>query len=95
MIQGEYVWIRPALSSVAGMKKTIEIAEKENVDFIEFMIHSSEVMPDGSPYFQTEEDIDNAFRDMNELFKYIKEKGYCGYTLKEYYNTFIHKHENS
>ena len=95
MIKGEYVWMRPALSSVAGMKKTIEIAEKDGVDYIEFMIHSSEVMPNGSPYFQTEKDIDNAFKDMDKLFKYMKERGFIGYTLKEYYNTFIQKHENS
>ena len=95
LIKGEYVWMRPALSSVAGMKKAIEIVEKDNIDFVEFMIHSSEVMPDGSPYFKTEEDIDNAFRGMEELFKYIKERGFDGYTLKEYYNTYIQKHENS
>ena len=94
LLKGEHVWIRPALTSLNGMKKTIEITEKDNVDFIEFMIHSSEVMPNGSPYFQTQKDIDKEFRDMEELFNYTRDKGYQGYTLSEYFSTYNLHHEN-
>lgn len=94
LLKGEHVWIRPALTSIRGMKKTIEIAEKDNMDFIEFMIHSSEIMPDGSPYFQTQKDIAREYRDMEELFRYAKNKGYQGCTLSEYYHKHNQRNEN-
>ena len=67
------------------MKKAIDIVSKEDdVDFVEFMLHSSEVMPDGSPYFVTECDIDREFLIMDSVFAYAKKKGYQGCTLQEY-----------
>lgn len=88
LIKGETVWMRPAMSSAAVMKKEIDIVSKEEeVDFVEFMIHSSEVMPDGSPYFISESDIDCEFAIMDSVFKYAHDNGYVGCTLEEYYKT--------
>lgn len=85
IIKGETIWLRPAMSSAAVMKKAIDIVSKEDdVDFVEFMLHSSEVMPDGSPYFVTECDIDREFLIMDSVFAYAKKKGYQGCTLQEY-----------
>ena len=90
LLKGEYVWLRPALSSMQGMKKVIDIVDKENdIDFVEFMIHSSELMPNGSPYFVSEKSIEQEYATMNSLFDYAKNKGYQGCTLEEYYH--IHK----
>lgn len=88
LIKSETVWMRPAMSSASVMKKEIDIISNEqSVDFVEFMIHSSEVMPDGSPYFITESDIDREFAIMDSVFKYAHDKGYVGCTLNEYYKT--------
>lgn len=87
LIKGETVWLRPAMSSAAVMKKVIDIVSmEEDIDYVEFMIHSSEVMPNGSPYFITEEDINKEYKIMESVFAYAKKQGYIGCTLEEYYN---------
>lgn len=86
IIKGEQVWLRPAMSSLAGMKKVLDIVEKEpDVDFVEFMLHSSEVMPGGSPYFRTEAEIEKEYKTIEAFFEYARSKGYVGSTLAEYY----------
>lgn len=91
-IFGEDVWLRPAMSSLSSMKKVLDVVYNEkDVDFIEFMIHSSELMPNGSPYFKTEDAVEKEYSTMEALFKYAKENGFEGVTLKEYYLI----HENS
>lgn len=91
-VKGENFWLRPATSSTSIMKKIIDMVDKEGKeDFLEFMIHSSELMPNGSPYFTTEEDIEREYMVMDSVFAYAKSKGYEGCTLEEYYTDRIHK----
>ena len=93
LLKGEYVWLRPALSSLQGMKKVIDIIDKEtDIDFVEFMIHSSEVMPNGSPYFTSINAIEREYEIMNLLFAYAKSKGFVGSTLAEYYESHSELH---
>ncbi|MBQ0075457.1 MAG: hypothetical protein KBT34_14855 [Prevotella sp.] len=81
------IWLRPAQSSLEDMKKNVDfVLGEESLDHLEFMIHSSELMPGGSPYFKNEESIENLYQVMEELFKYISFKGFVGCTLKDYYN---------
>ena len=68
------------------MKKCAKVVSKEvETDYLEFMVHSSEMMPGGSPYFRTEKAIEKMYQDMEQFFAYVKELGYEGCTLKEYY----------
>lgn len=50
-----------------------------------FMLHSSELMPGGSPNFKTVESIEKLYNNIEYIFQYIKNKGYIGMTLNEYY----------
>lgn len=84
LLFGEDVWLRPATSSVRAMKRVVEIVERDNVDYLEFMIHSSELMPGGSPYFPTKESVEKEYHDMESFFNYVYERGYRGCTLSEY-----------
>lgn len=80
------IWLRPATTSLKGMKQIVNKVEKdEKLNYIEFMVHSSELMPDGSPYFKTKNDVENLYIKMEQLFDYIRKKGYTGVTLEEYY----------
>lgn len=80
------VWLRPSISSLRDMKKIIDrVNQDASLDYLEFMIHSSELMPGGSPYYPEEGSIENLYKVINELFDYIKNLGYTGCTLKEYY----------
>lgn len=91
-VKGENFWLRPATSSASIMKRIIDMVDQEGKeDFLEFMIHSSELMPNGSPYFTTEEDIEKEYMVMDSVFAYAKSKGYEGCTLEEYYTDRIHK----
>lgn len=86
LLTGEYVWLRPASSSASCMKRVLDMVEKEGKqDYVEFMLHSSELMPDGSPYFIDEKSIEAEYQAIEEVFKYAVHLGYTGCTLAEYY----------
>lgn len=81
MILGRSFWLRPALSSNQTM---LHIMNDREQDYAEFMMHSSELMPGGSPYFSNAEDIENLYNNLEVFFKSIKDR-YTGRTLVEYY----------
>lgn len=86
LLLGDSVWLRPAMESCAAMKKCAKVVSKEvETDYLEFMVHSSEMMPGGSPYFPSAKAIEKMYQDMEQFFAYVKELGYEGCTLKEYY----------
>ena len=86
ILLGNRLWLRPAMSSLREMKYLIDVISKESdVDYLEFMLHSSELMPKGSPYFPNAEDVEREYDTINSIYKYAKDKGYKGVTLAEYY----------
>ena len=85
LIKGGAIWLRPALSQLQEMKKLMRDVSKEpDNDYLEFMIHSSELMPGGSPYFPSEEAIDRMYDTMESVFSFARFLGYTGATLKDY-----------
>lgn len=84
LIKGEELWLRPALCSYEKMVRVIKLLERKNECFLDFMIHSSELMPGGNPYCQTEEEIEKMFEKTERIFEYVS-KDYEGITLREYY----------
>lgn len=85
LIRGEERWLRPALQSEIEMKKMINDCLKSNVPYLMFMIHSSELMPGGSPYCLTESDVEQYLNKLENMFIFIKDIG-KGYSLKQYYS---------
>lgn len=84
-VKGGNIWFRPAISSKGEMLFLLDkISEEPDTDYIEFMVHSSELMPGGSPYFKTEEDIDRLYSIMSEIFSKAAEAGYKGISLSGY-----------
>lgn len=82
---GKNVWLRPASSSLYEMVSLVNnIDNEENVDYLEFMLHSSELMPGGSIYFQDKESIDQLYNTIEGLFSYVQKLGYTGITLENY-----------
>ena len=89
LLLGGNIWLRPAMSSLQDMENLLYMVLKEpECDYVEFMIHSSELMPGGSPYFKTEESIEQLYNDMNSLFDKAKSLGYSGVSLEEYYKHY-------
>ena len=69
------------------------IKDDDACDYIMFMLHSSEFMPNGSPTFRTEEEIDRLYEDLRILFKYSS-NFFEGLTIGEYGLLFKNKHED-
>ncbi|WP_049194948.1 polysaccharide deacetylase family protein [Proteus mirabilis] len=81
-------WLRPKGRNAQQM---IEVAQKslaQGHSHIEFMLHSSEFMPGGSPTFRTEQDIDGLYNDLETLFNFLQDK-VQGMTLAEYYQNKV------
>lgn len=78
---GEAIWLRPDGKNLNKMLSLIK--QNKESDYLMFMLHSSELMPGGSPTFKSEEDIENLYDDLEKLFLLIS-KEYIGVTLADY-----------
>jgi hypothetical protein len=76
-------WIFPNGSNLRSMLKCVSTAVAERRAHIEFVIHSSELMPGGSPRFRTEESIERLYGDLRILFTEIAAH-FRGMTLGEF-----------
>ncbi len=76
-------WFRPTGNNLEDMKAIVDWNQKTRQPYIEFMLHSSELMPGGSPTFGSERQIEKLYCDLEELFSYMKED-YKGIGLTEF-----------
>ena len=84
------IWLRPALSCLSDMKKVAkDVMEEDCNDYLEFMVHSSELMHEGSPYFTTEQQVNIRYEKMESLFKFVQSLGCEGETLESHANRHI------
>ena len=81
---GRNQWLRPDASLLQKpLIKLIDIISKEN-QYLMFMIHSSELMPAGSPNFKDEESTDALYTIIEAVFKKAILLGFNGATLREF-----------
>lgn len=84
MVVKQPLWLRPNGKNLNEMKYLIrKISEETNSNYLMFMLHSSELMPDGSPTFRTEDSIEKMYRDVEKIFSMISDK-YQGVTVREF-----------
>ncbi len=76
-------WLRPDGKNLKQMEYLIDCRKNSKCDFLEFMIHSSELMPGGSPTFQTEADIEILYEHLKRIFEKIA-RNYEGIGLEDY-----------
>lgn len=77
------VWLRPNGRNLHQMLWILELAKARNLEYVEFMLHSSEFMPNGSPNFPNESSIEKLYVDLEELFVIASER-FQGVTLSEF-----------
>lgn len=77
-------WLRPMRGNLQQMIGVAEKTLAAGSDYVEFMLHSSEFMPGGSPTFKTAADIDALYADLDQLFSWLQSR-VVGMTLSEYY----------
>jgi hypothetical protein len=84
VILGRTMWLRPEADNLAQLLFLTDRITESSSSYLMFMLHSSELMPGGSPNFKTTESIEKLYSDLEILFKHIS--GRCeGKTLREYY----------
>ena len=84
LLKGEECWLRPIRHSVRPMiELTEKVLREGNDDYLEFMIHSSELMPGGSIFFKTEEAVETLYETMDQYFSYVKALGFQAGLLRD------------
>lgn len=77
------LWLRPNRRNLEEMLYLIEEYVYSDSEYLMFMIHSSELMPGGSPTFKTEGGIEILYEHLEVIFNEIT-KNYTGIGLEEY-----------
>ena len=80
--------LRPNGQNLNKMVKILDYALQYNFPCVEFMLHSSELMPGGSPYFTDKDSIEKLYNDIEILFQSAS-KRFKGVTCKEFYFIFF------
>lgn len=83
-------WLRPTGNNLDKMKRVVERSLAQGHDYVEFMLHSSEFMPGGSPTFKTQQDIEGLYLELEQLFEWLH-RITVGKTLAEYYQDKVSK----
>lgn len=64
-----------------------KVYSQKTTDYIMLFLHSSELMPGGSPYFKSQDNIESMYCMYEKLFKYIKRYDIEGVILKNVLST--------
>ena len=76
-------WLRPAPGALGGLLRLIDRCVGERRPYVEMVLHSSELMPGGSPYFRDEPAIERLYADLQALFTRVA-RDFDGSTLSRY-----------
>ena len=81
------VWLRPRGGNTQAMLWAVRRVADEGRDYAEFMLHSSEFMPGGSPTFQDEPSIERLYEQLEALFSWVATR-FEAMTLHNYRRRF-------
>ena len=76
-------WLRPNLGNLQEMFMLVDECTNKN-NYLEFMIHSSELMPGGSFLAQKNWEINLLYENIENIFEYIHKLDYEGISLSEF-----------
>lgn len=84
LIKGDSMWLRPHRKSLDELLLLSNKVKEEGGEYLEFMLHSSELMPGGSPYFESENEVEILYNIIQKYFSWIGKEKYRGITLSRY-----------
>ncbi len=84
-------WLMPIKGNLKRMLWILNKAIHEKRSYVEFTLHSSELMPGGSPTFPNKKDVEQLYRDLEIIFR-VARKNFVGSTLYEFYNKVLKDH---
>ena len=80
-------WLRPyPYMTVERLKRVVELARRSNTPVLNMTLHSSELMPGGSPYNKTEASIEDLFERLEKFLSYLHSENLRCATLSEVYD---------
>lgn len=88
IMKGQVLWFRPHLNNHSEMIELMDMVQREKDSYLMFMLHSSELMPGGSPTFKTQDDIERLYSSLDSLFNRAS-RFFTGATLEEYYQGIL------
>jgi hypothetical protein len=59
---------------------------KQELPVANIIFHSSELIPGGSPYNRTTEDVEAFYEDLEALLAFLAERGVEGRTFREFHD---------
>lgn len=77
------IWLRPNGVNLTHMLSVLEQALLDRRDYVQMILHSSELMPGGSPSFPSSQDVETLYEHLAVLFE-VASRGFEGATLSEY-----------
>jgi peptidoglycan/xylan/chitin deacetylase (PgdA/CDA1 family) len=83
------IWLRPSYSSRGDMLRLARRVIDERVPTANIIFHSSELLPGGSPYNQTAEQVDAFYRELEALLAFLTESGAVGATFHEFREAWV------
>jgi hypothetical protein len=81
-------WLRPNGRNLNAMLGILEKACLDRRPCVTFMLHSSELMPGGSPTFKTDWDIENLYDHLEALFEYARDR-FKGLSLRTFHDHWV------
>lgn len=88
------IYLRPKHNNLKQMLGYLKHAASTKREYVEFMLHSSELMPGGSPYFKSESSIEKLYDTLDILFDNASQH-FAGCTLSEYYEIFTRQNDEN
>jgi hypothetical protein len=77
------VWMRPTQWNRRFLIELLRRARGGNAPYVQFMLHSSELMPGGSPTFRNAASVEKLYEDLEALFE-TAAGHFRGATLREF-----------
>lgn len=77
-------WFRPDGNNLPELLGILDYLYSGGAFYIEFMLHSSELMPGGSPTFARKGQIEKLYKDLDILFDEVRKHGFQGTGLSDF-----------
>lgn len=79
-----YLWFRPNGKNLKALLALVDWAVQQRLPVLEFMLHSSELMPGGSPTFQAAAQVERLYAHLTQVFGRVRALGVSSMTLAEF-----------
>ena len=83
------IWLRPSYSKTEDMLWLADHLLKAKMPVANIIFHSSELIPGGSPYNSTEEDVETFYENLSTLLRFFAERGVEGRTFREFHDEWV------